>query len=89
MLVVFQFTQIYIYSNIYVHMRVDTEGLETHVRSSSTPNLCNSSSDESPSGPSMKSVEPKGLQLQLQKDTLTLGQVKVNTLFFQNSQIFK
>ncbi|XP_060759219.1 cilia- and flagella-associated protein 54 [Neoarius graeffei] len=69
-----------------------TEDLETQVRSSSTPRSCNSSSDESPSSPSMKSVEPKNLQLQLQKDTLTPGQIKallLREIFSQlNSELF-
>ncbi|MCJ8743369.1 hypothetical protein PDJAM_G00093150 [Pangasius djambal] len=51
-----------------------TEVLETQVRSSSTPSQHNSSSDGSPNSPTMKSAEPKGFQLQ--KDTLTPGQVK-------------
>ncbi|XP_047660100.1 cilia- and flagella-associated protein 54 isoform X2 [Tachysurus fulvidraco] len=45
--------------------------LEEKMRSSSM-----SSSDHFPSSPNMMSVEPKGLQLQPQKDTLTPGQVK-------------
>ncbi|XP_053506290.1 cilia- and flagella-associated protein 54 isoform X2 [Ictalurus furcatus] len=69
-----------------------SEVLETQVRSSSTPRLHESSRDESPSGPSLKSVKPKGLQFWLQKDTLTPGQVKALLLkesFSQlNSELF-
>ncbi|KAB5542294.1 hypothetical protein PHYPO_G00089970 [Pangasianodon hypophthalmus] len=69
-----------------------TEVLETQVRSSITPSLRDSSSDGSPSSPSMTNEEPKDLQLQLQKDTLTPGQVKallLKEIFSQlNSELF-
>lgn len=88
-----------VHADMYVHMTHvcwHTEDLETLVRSSSTPSLRNSSSDETPSSPCMKNAEPKGLQLQFPKNTLTQGQVKVDAFFlfiffynFQNSQVNK
>ncbi|KAK3544197.1 hypothetical protein QTP86_008341 [Hemibagrus guttatus] len=79
-------------STIYELPEPFSDLLEAQVRSSSSSSLHNSASDNSPSSPSMKSTEPKGLQLHFQKDILTPGQVKAllqKEIFNQlNSELF-